>query len=84
MRVGGATTDVQLQKLLPNTAYSLSLFALYGESASEPLTKQGVTCKFTNPVNPIFITHRQQILILNLNSCLSFSAHATSGGAEGP
>ncbi len=44
IRVGGDTTDVQLVKLLPNTAYSLSLFALHGESASEPLTKQGVTC----------------------------------------
>ncbi|KAM9354603.1 collagen alpha-1(XII) chain [Pholidichthys leucotaenia] len=43
MRVGGDTTDVQLVKLLPNTAYSLSLFALHGQSASEPLTKQGVT-----------------------------------------
>ncbi|KAM9340955.1 collagen alpha-1(XII) chain [Symphorus nematophorus] len=43
IRVGGDTTDVQLVKLLPNTAYTLSLFALHGESASEPLTKQGVT-----------------------------------------
>ncbi|XP_047466383.1 collagen alpha-1(XII) chain isoform X2 [Mugil cephalus] len=43
IRVGGDITDVQLVKLLPNTAYTLSLYALYGESASEPLTKQGVT-----------------------------------------
>ncbi|XP_062253679.1 collagen alpha-1(XII) chain isoform X4 [Platichthys flesus] len=43
IRVGGDTTDVQLEKLLPNTAYTLSLFAMHGESASEPLTKQGVT-----------------------------------------
>ncbi|XP_031703091.1 collagen alpha-1(XII) chain isoform X1 [Anarrhichthys ocellatus] len=43
IRVGGDTTEVQLVELLPNTAYSLSLFALHGESASEPLTKQGVT-----------------------------------------
>nr|XP_020464293.1 collagen alpha-1(XII) chain-like [Monopterus albus] len=43
MRVGKDTTDVQLVNLLPNTAYTLSLFALHGESASDPLTKQGVT-----------------------------------------
>ncbi|CAJ1073879.1 collagen alpha-1(XII) chain isoform X2 [Xyrichtys novacula] len=43
VRVGGDKTDVQLVKLIPNTAYSLSLFALHGESASEPLTQQGVT-----------------------------------------
>uniref|UniRef100_A0A3B3U400 Collagen type XII alpha 1 chain n=1 Tax=Poecilia latipinna TaxID=48699 RepID=A0A3B3U400_9TELE len=43
LRVGAGTTDVQLVKLLPNTAYTLSLFALYGETASQPLTQQGVT-----------------------------------------
>ncbi|KAM6912519.1 collagen alpha-1(XII) chain-like isoform 2-T2 [Xenentodon cancila] len=43
LQVGAETTDVQLLKLLPNTAYTLSLFALHGESASVPLTKQGVT-----------------------------------------
>ncbi|XP_040916067.1 collagen alpha-1(XII) chain isoform X2 [Toxotes jaculatrix] len=43
IRVGGDTTEVQLVRLFPNTAYTLSLFALHGESASEPLTKQGVT-----------------------------------------
>lgn len=43
VRVGGDTSDVQLVKLLPNTAYTLSLFALAGESMSEPLTQQGVT-----------------------------------------
>ncbi|XP_071774299.1 collagen alpha-1(XII) chain-like isoform X1 [Centroberyx gerrardi] len=43
MRVGGDITEVQLVRLLPNTAYTLSIFALHGESASEPLTEQGVT-----------------------------------------
>ncbi|XP_012693541.2 collagen alpha-1(XII) chain isoform X2 [Clupea harengus] len=36
-------TDIQLKKLIPNTAYTLSVFALHGESASDPLTDQGVT-----------------------------------------
>uniref|UniRef100_A0A3Q4AFB8 Collagen alpha-1(XII) chain n=1 Tax=Mola mola TaxID=94237 RepID=A0A3Q4AFB8_MOLML len=43
IRVGGDTSDVQLVKLFPNTAYTLTLSALHGESVSEPLTKQGVT-----------------------------------------
>uniref|UniRef100_A0A8C7T5A7 Collagen alpha-1(XII) chain n=1 Tax=Oncorhynchus mykiss TaxID=8022 RepID=A0A8C7T5A7_ONCMY len=43
IRVGEDTTDVQLMQLIPNTAYTLSIFALHGESASDPLTKQGVT-----------------------------------------
>lgn len=47
IRVGGDITDVQLVKLFPNTAYTLSLFALHGELASDPLTKQGVTCMYS-------------------------------------
>ncbi|XP_038127547.1 collagen alpha-1(XII) chain isoform X1 [Cyprinodon tularosa] len=43
LRAGAGTTDIQLVRLIPNTAYTLSLFALYGEAASEPLTQQGVT-----------------------------------------
>ncbi|KAG7244369.1 hypothetical protein INR49_002894 [Caranx melampygus] len=40
IRVGGDTTNVQLVKLFPNTAYTLSLFALHGELAM-PLPPAG-------------------------------------------
>ncbi|XP_026146323.1 collagen alpha-1(XII) chain isoform X5 [Carassius auratus] len=43
LRVGADVNDVQLMQLLPNTAYSISLFALHGEAASEPLIDRGVT-----------------------------------------
>nr|XP_017208134.2 collagen alpha-1(XII) chain isoform X2 [Danio rerio] len=43
MRVGADVNDVQLLQLLPNTAYSISLFALHGEAASQPLIDRGVT-----------------------------------------
>uniref|UniRef100_A0A672NV39 Collagen type XII alpha 1 chain n=1 Tax=Sinocyclocheilus grahami TaxID=75366 RepID=A0A672NV39_SINGR len=43
MRVGADVNDVQLLQLLPNTAYSISLFALHGEAASKPLIDRGVT-----------------------------------------
>uniref|UniRef100_A0A8C1SXH6 Collagen, type XII, alpha 1a n=1 Tax=Cyprinus carpio TaxID=7962 RepID=A0A8C1SXH6_CYPCA len=36
-------TDVQLKKLRPNTAYSVSVFSLFGDYASDPLSDQGVT-----------------------------------------
>ncbi|KAJ8008899.1 hypothetical protein DPEC_G00083220 [Dallia pectoralis] len=43
IRVGADVNNVQLKDLTPNTAYSLSLFALHGEAASDPLVDQGVT-----------------------------------------
>ncbi|XP_065112633.1 collagen alpha-1(XII) chain isoform X1 [Paramisgurnus dabryanus] len=43
MRVGADVNDVELLKLLPNTAYSVSLSALYRDAASEPLFDRGVT-----------------------------------------
>ncbi|XP_059354175.1 collagen alpha-1(XII) chain-like isoform X2 [Carassius carassius] len=43
MRVAADVNDVQLLQLLPNTAYSISLFALHEEAASEPLIDRGVT-----------------------------------------
>ncbi|XP_073348827.1 collagen alpha-1(XII) chain [Pagrus major] len=42
-RVGGDITNVQLVQLIPNTAYSISLYALHGEAASDPLDGTGVT-----------------------------------------
>ncbi|XP_057208625.1 collagen alpha-1(XII) chain isoform X2 [Triplophysa rosa] len=43
LRVAGDVNDVQLSQLLPNTAYSISLFAMHGDLASEPLNDRGVT-----------------------------------------
>ncbi|CAG09869.1 unnamed protein product [Tetraodon nigroviridis] len=43
VRVGRDKTDTQLVRLLPNTAYGISVLALHGESASKPLSDQGVT-----------------------------------------
>ncbi|XP_066579143.1 collagen alpha-1(XII) chain isoform X2 [Amia ocellicauda] len=43
LKVGYDETDVQLVELIPNTAYTLSLFALYGDATSDPLTTQDVT-----------------------------------------
>ncbi|KAM3861132.1 collagen alpha-1(XII) chain-like [Diretmus argenteus] len=43
MRVGGDVNTVQLVQLIPNTAYSISLYALHGEAASAPLEGTGVT-----------------------------------------
>nr|XP_029137515.1 collagen alpha-1(XII) chain-like [Labrus bergylta] len=43
VRVSGEVTNVMLEKLTPNTAYAIKLFALHGETPSEPLDGTGVT-----------------------------------------
>uniref|UniRef100_A0A8C9QXQ4 Collagen alpha-1(XII) chain n=1 Tax=Scleropages formosus TaxID=113540 RepID=A0A8C9QXQ4_SCLFO len=52
--VGPEDTAIQLVELIPNTAYSISLFALYDETASSPLTDQGVTLPY--PAGELKIT----------------------------
>uniref|UniRef100_A0A8C7QTA8 Collagen alpha-1(XII) chain n=1 Tax=Oncorhynchus mykiss TaxID=8022 RepID=A0A8C7QTA8_ONCMY len=43
VRVGADVNDVQLKDLITDTAYTLTLFALHGVAASNPLIDQGVT-----------------------------------------
>ncbi|XP_028252836.1 collagen alpha-1(XII) chain isoform X3 [Parambassis ranga] len=43
VRVGGDVINVQLVQLIPNTAYSIRIFALHGEATSAPLEGTGVT-----------------------------------------
>ncbi|XP_058469849.1 collagen alpha-1(XII) chain isoform X2 [Solea solea] len=43
LRVGGDITNVELQQLIPNTAYNIRLHALYGEATSDALEGTGVT-----------------------------------------
>uniref|UniRef100_A0A671W2B6 Collagen alpha-1(XII) chain n=1 Tax=Sparus aurata TaxID=8175 RepID=A0A671W2B6_SPAAU len=42
-RVGGDVSSIQLVQLIPITEYSISLYALHGEAASDPLEGTGVT-----------------------------------------
>lgn len=43
VQLGGDTTAVLLEALTPETVYSITVFALHGEAASEPLEGQGTT-----------------------------------------
>uniref|UniRef100_A0A8C5R881 Collagen alpha-1(XII) chain n=1 Tax=Leptobrachium leishanense TaxID=445787 RepID=A0A8C5R881_9ANUR len=43
MRVGPSVTDVLLEDLVPNTEYTLTLFAAFDDVTSDPLTTQDVT-----------------------------------------
>lgn len=44
VRVGSDITNVQLERLTPETEYSITVYALDGEAVSEPLEGRGVTC----------------------------------------
>ncbi|XP_047429514.1 collagen alpha-1(XII) chain-like [Mugil cephalus] len=43
VRVGGDQTSTQLTELIPDTAYGITIYALYGEAASDPLEGNGAT-----------------------------------------
>ncbi|TSO25219.1 Collagen alpha-1(XII) chain [Bagarius yarrelli] len=49
MRVKAKIQDVQLKKLLPNTAYTITLHALKGETTISTLSDQGVTLPLPPP-----------------------------------
>ncbi|XP_060790300.1 collagen alpha-1(XII) chain isoform X3 [Neoarius graeffei] len=64
MRVKAKVTDVQLRKLLPNTAYTITLLPQKGEKSSSPLTAQGVTLPLPPPgeLTITDVTHSSMLL----------------------
>ncbi|KAF4084089.1 hypothetical protein AMELA_G00124740 [Ameiurus melas] len=64
MRVKAKVTDVQLKKLLPNTAYAITLLAMNGEVTSSTLTAEGVTLPLPPPgeLTITEVTHSSMLL----------------------
>lgn len=46
VKFGPAQTDVELVDLMPSTDYSVTLYALYDEDPSDPVTALGTTCNY--------------------------------------
>lgn len=68
VKFGPAQTNVELVDLMPSTDYSVTLYALYDEDPSDPITAIGTTCKYRFIISidiEMYLTLSEVWIILN-------------------
>lgn len=45
VRLSDAVTELELDGLVPHTQYAVTVYAMYGDEAGDPVTHQETTCE---------------------------------------
>lgn len=47
IQVSDRVTELELDGLIPHTEYTVTVYAIYGEESSDPITNQGMTREYS-------------------------------------